>query len=154
MSSDQAKQDDAKKWPEPKNPWERMVDCHTCKGRHFGLGGAAGMLLVRRDESKANCPVTFVILQHRSYTTTAGGTWGIPGGALDEGETQPRALFVRHPKRWAFCKTAPMGSIPQRHLVREGVPRPRSLEIHHCGCRGGQAIRARNSKRRHRVSGG
>lgn len=85
MSSEQASKEEAKKWPEPKNPWERMVDCQ-CKGRHFGLGGAAGLLLVRRDATQTNRPFTHVILQLRSFTTTAGGTWGIPGGALDEGE--------------------------------------------------------------------
>lgn len=86
MSSDQGGQEETKKWPEPKNPWERMVDCQTCKGRHFGAGGAAGLILVRRDETQATRPFTHVILQLRSYMTTAGGTWGTPGGALDEGE--------------------------------------------------------------------
>ncbi|KAH8761071.1 NUDIX hydrolase [Diaporthe sp. PMI_573] len=104
MSSDQEEQEGEKKLPEPKSPWERMVDCQTCKGRHFGLGGAAGMLLVRRDETKPNRPVTQVILQHRSYTTTAGGTWGLPGGALDEGE---------NPAQGALREAAEEAGLPQ-----------------------------------------
>lgn len=94
MSPGQSDQMDAKKWPEPKTAWEKMVDCETCKGRHFGVGGAAGILLVRRDNLKAADPVTHVILQHRSLSTTAGGTWAMPGGALDEGET-PRQAAIR-----------------------------------------------------------
>lgn len=94
MSSDNSNQNEAKKWPEPKTPWETMVDCETCKGRHFGVGGAAGMLLVRRDDTKADRPVTHVILQHRSFSTTAGGTWAMPGGALEKCET-PRQAAIR-----------------------------------------------------------
>lgn len=94
MSTDHSDSTEACKWPEPKNPWEKMVDCETCKGRHFGSGGAAGILLVRRDYSKVDRPVTNVILQHRSYSTTAGGTWALPGGALDEGEN-PRQGALR-----------------------------------------------------------
>lgn len=93
MSSETPNQSEVNKWPEPKNAWEKMVDCETCKGRHFGVGGAAGMLLVRRDDTKAHRPVTHVILQHRSFTTTAGGTWALPGGALDEGESPLQAAI-------------------------------------------------------------
>lgn len=94
MSSCKSAQVEAKNWPEPKTPWEKMVDCETCKGSHFGVGGAAGILLVRRDNMKADGPVTDVILQHRSFSTTAGGTWAMPGGALDEGKT-PRQAAIR-----------------------------------------------------------
>lgn len=85
---------EATKWPEPKSPWEKMVDCETCKGHHFGVGGAAGMLLARRDNNNTVRPVTHVVLQHRSFSTTAGGTWAMPGGALDEGES-PRQAAIR-----------------------------------------------------------
>lgn len=94
MSSENSDQVEANKWPEPKNPWEKMVDCETCKGRHFGVGGAAGMLLARRDYNNTDRPVTHVVLQHRSFSTTAGGTWALPGGALDEGES-PRQAAIR-----------------------------------------------------------
>lgn len=88
MGAAQSSQTEAGKWPEPKDPWGKMVEC-DCKSSHFGLGGAAGLLLVRRDTSRyERKPVTHVLLQLRSHSTTAGGRWGIPGGALNEGEDE------------------------------------------------------------------
>jgi len=52
--------------------------------RRWGLFGAAG-LLVRHVQADADDPVYF--LARRSMYTHLGGTWAIPGGALDEGET-------------------------------------------------------------------
>jgi len=53
------------------------VEC-GCGLRHWGLFGAAGLLLARRgDERRA----TAVALQHRVEWSHHGGTWGIPGGA-------------------------------------------------------------------------
>lgn len=51
----------------------------TCAAghRHWGLFGAAGLLLVGDGE---------VILQHRAPWTHQGDTWGIPGGARDSHE--------------------------------------------------------------------
>ncbi|WP_425954701.1 NUDIX domain-containing protein [Xylanimonas sp. McL0601] len=51
--------------------------------RHWGLYGAAGLMLVRRSAAGA---VTDVVLQHRALWSHEGGTWGVPGGALDAGE--------------------------------------------------------------------
>jgi 8-oxo-dGTP diphosphatase len=45
--------------------------------RHWGLFGAAGLLLVDDDR---------VVLQHRAPWTHQGDTWGIPGGARDSHE--------------------------------------------------------------------
>jgi 8-oxo-dGTP diphosphatase len=45
--------------------------------RHWGLFGAAGLLLVADDH---------VVLQHRAPWTHQGDTWGIPGGARDSHE--------------------------------------------------------------------
>lgn len=56
------------------------VDC-DCGHRHWGLHGAAGLLLVRRDQSEP-----FVLLQLRAAWTHGGGTWALPGGALDSHE--------------------------------------------------------------------
>jgi 8-oxo-dGTP pyrophosphatase MutT (NUDIX family) len=51
----------------------------TCAAghRHWGLFGAAGLLLVDGDR---------VVLQHRAPWTHQGDTWGIPGGARDSHE--------------------------------------------------------------------
>ena len=53
------------------------VEC-TCGNRHWGLNGAAGLLLVRDKK---------VLLQHRAPWVHNGDTWGIPGGARDSHET-------------------------------------------------------------------
>jgi 8-oxo-dGTP pyrophosphatase MutT (NUDIX family) len=51
----------------------------TCAAghRHWGLFGAAGLLLIDDDQ---------VVLQHRAPWTHQGDTWGIPGGARDSHE--------------------------------------------------------------------
>lgn len=53
----------------------------TCGHRHWGLHGAAGLLLVRRDQVEP-----FVLLQLRAAWTHGGGTWALPGGAIDSHE--------------------------------------------------------------------
>ncbi len=52
--------------------------------RRWGLYGAAGVL-VRHTDPAGGEPAYF--LAKRSMHTHLGGTWAIPGGALDEGET-------------------------------------------------------------------
>lgn len=74
--------------------WERTIHCATCKGYHFGVGGAAGIVLVRRDATKPHRPATHVVLQQRSFSTAEGGTWALPGGVLNRGET-PREGAIR-----------------------------------------------------------
>lgn len=59
--------------------------------RHWGRFGAAGLLVRHHDEDRG---VDRVLLQHRADWSHHGGTWGIPGGALDEGETA-RAAALR-----------------------------------------------------------
>lgn len=53
------------------------VDC-LCGRRHWGLHGAAGLLIVKDGA---------VLLQHRSPTSHNGNTWGLPGGARDSHES-------------------------------------------------------------------
>ena len=53
------------------------VEC-DCGNKHWGLHGAAGLLLVRD---------SMVLLQHRAPWVHNGDTWGIPGGAIDGRET-------------------------------------------------------------------
>ena len=52
---------------------------HTPRGDFWGLCGAAGLLI--HDPSRG------VLLQHRVEWSAHGGTWGIPGGAIDVDET-------------------------------------------------------------------
>lgn len=54
--------------------WVRCGHRH----RHWGVHGAAGLLLVRAGT---------VLMQHRAAGTSDAGTWGIPGGARDSHET-------------------------------------------------------------------
>lgn len=59
--------------------WQQCEQGHV----HWGTRGAAGLLVVRADE---NNTISDMILQHRSQWTAQGGTWGIPGGAVGDGE--------------------------------------------------------------------
>lgn len=61
------------------NGW---VACR-CGQRHWGLHGAAGLLLVR---DAGDAATREVLLQLRAAWTHLGGTWGIPGGAVDSHE--------------------------------------------------------------------
>jgi 8-oxo-dGTP diphosphatase len=54
--------------------WVRCALGH----RHWGLFGAAGLLLRHEGE---------VLLQHRALWSHHGGTWGVLGGARNSGET-------------------------------------------------------------------
>ena len=67
------------------NGW---VECELGH-RHWGLHGAAGLLLYSRDADAR--PV--VLLQHRAAWTHNGDTWGIPGGARDSHETATQAAL-------------------------------------------------------------
>lgn len=53
------------------------VEC-DCGSKHWGLHGAAGLLIYRAGE---------ILLQHRAPWVHNGDTWGIPGGARDSHES-------------------------------------------------------------------
>ena len=53
------------------------IQC-DCGSKHWGLNGAAGLLLVR-DKT--------ILMQHRAPWVHNGDTWGIPGGARDSHES-------------------------------------------------------------------
>ncbi len=59
------------------------VQC-ACGNKHWGLNGAAGILIVRDHE---------ILLQHRAPWVHNGDTWGIPGGARDSHESTIEAAF-------------------------------------------------------------
>lgn len=67
------------------NGWVRCSLGH----RHWGLNGAAGLLL-RRRETDGHIDV---LMQHRAAWTSDGDTWGIPGGARDSHETEVEAAL-------------------------------------------------------------
>lgn len=59
------------------------VEC-ACGNKHWGLNGAAGVLILRGHE---------ILLQHRAPWVHNGDTWGIPGGARDSHESTIEGAF-------------------------------------------------------------
>ncbi len=66
--------------PHDGNGWVRC----RCGHRHWGLHGAAGLVLVRPPAAAGASAE--VLLQLRAGWTHQGGTWGLPGGARDSHE--------------------------------------------------------------------
>ncbi len=64
-----------------RQPGDGWVTC-ACGQKHWGLYGAAGLLVWRAVEGRHQ-----VVLQHRAQWTHHGGTWGVPGGALTDTES-------------------------------------------------------------------
>ncbi|AXJ10592.1 NUDIX domain-containing protein [Arthrobacter sp. PM3] len=60
----------------PRDPGDAWVEGD--RGRFWGRFGSAGLLV--HDAGKG------VLLQHRALWSDQGGTWGLPGGALHQGE--------------------------------------------------------------------
>lgn len=69
--------------------WVRCTQGHE----HWGLFGAAGLLVRFRTDGDPT-GVDRILLQHRASWSHHGGTWGIPGGARDRGESA-RATALR-----------------------------------------------------------
>jgi 8-oxo-dGTP diphosphatase len=67
------------------NGWVRCAQGH----RHWGTYGAAGLLTYAGDPGDV-----LVLLQHRTWWSHHGGTWGLPGGAADSHEA-PVAAALR-----------------------------------------------------------
>ena len=68
------------------NGWVRC----RCGHRHWGLHGAAGLVLLRPG---ATGGATELLLQRRAAWTHLGGTWGLPGGARDSHEDPVEAAL-------------------------------------------------------------
>lgn len=62
----------------PRDPGDAWVIADSGE-RYWGRFGAAGLLVVDAERG--------VLLQHRVAWSHFGGTWGLPGGALHEGES-------------------------------------------------------------------
>lgn len=84
-----------------RRPGDGFVAC-ACGRRHWGRFGAAGLLVCRDDE---------VLLQHRAGWSHEGGTWAVPGGALDPDET-PLVGALREAAEEA---AVPASSVRPRH---------------------------------------
>jgi 8-oxo-dGTP diphosphatase len=56
----------------------------ACGNKHWGLNGAAGVLIIRGNQ---------ILLQHRAPWVHNGDTWGIPGGARDSHESTIEGAF-------------------------------------------------------------
>ncbi|WP_172192179.1 carboxyl transferase domain-containing protein [Actinomyces faecalis] len=89
------------------HPGDGWVEC-SCGSRHWGLRGAAGVLAWRlaapsrdevppgghSDETRSHDEAGLeVLLQLRAGWTHRGGTWGLPGGAVAEGESPAEAAL-------------------------------------------------------------
>ncbi len=68
--------EDLKRPPGPRDPGDAWVEGD--RGRFWGRFGAAGLIVHDPDRG--------ILLQHRATWSDHGGTWGLPGGALHEGE--------------------------------------------------------------------
>jgi 8-oxo-dGTP pyrophosphatase MutT (NUDIX family) len=71
-----------------RNPSDGWVTC-SHGHRHWGLRGAAGLLLVHRDDDGQ----ILVLLQHRAPWVHQGDTWSTPGGARHTDEPAVDAAF-------------------------------------------------------------
>lgn len=72
--------------------------------RRWGRFGAAGLVL--RAPAADGTPL--VLLQHRVWWSHHGGTWGVPGGALDSHES-PAAAAIREAGEEAGIAAADVG---------------------------------------------
>ena len=59
------------------------IEC-DCTSKHWGLFGAAGLILIRGNS---------ILMQHRAPWVHNGDTWGIPGGARDSHESPLEAAL-------------------------------------------------------------
>ena len=118
-----------------RQPGDGWVEC-ACGRRHWGLYGAAGLLLARRD---ADGTPTAVVLQHRAVWSDQGGTWGVPGGArmpdesaqdaalreaeeeagIDRRAVRPRESWVLEHPSWSYTTVLADEIVPVHPTVTD-----------------------------------
>lgn len=119
-----------------------FVQC-SCGQRHWGRYGAAGLLLTDR-------ACTGVLLQKRSRHVHSGGTWSVPGGALERGE-DPVAAALREAHEEAGLRSRDLvvdrtivgtdhGTWSYTYVVAE-APRPEVAELRVAGSTSWEADR-------------
>ncbi len=64
----------------------------SCGSRHWGRNGAAGLLLLNNTGSWP-AGVCHLLLQQRVGWSDQGGTWGLPGGVIGDGESASDAAL-------------------------------------------------------------
>ena len=84
----------------PRDPGDAWVE--GSRGKFWGRFGAAGVL--------AYDPGKGVLLQHRALWSHNGGTWGLPGGALNQGEDAVTGALREAPE--AAAMPAAAGRVP------------------------------------------
>ena len=76
-----------------RHPGDGWVEC-LCGARHWGRNGAAGLLVWRPAHGRGGPAGGIeVLVQLRAAWTHHGGTWGLPGGAVADGESPAEAAL-------------------------------------------------------------
>lgn len=130
-----------------RRPGDGWVECR-CGQRHWGRYGAAGLLLWKADAPSPTGPEgtgVRLVLQHRAHWSHFGGTWGLPGGAVDPDETaiegalreaaeeagidsaglEVRATYLLDHGDWSYTTVVAEATAP----IEPKVCDPESLEV-------------------------